>query len=103
MATYRLPPAFYEDHCARDLPAGTVVRTTKRSVYVELDADDYAELLSDARHYADRASGFDGLLGLRSSARATVNALVALGAPEDEHAEADAEATAEGRFYRGEA
>jgi hypothetical protein len=76
LKVYRLPPAFYWDHVARDLPAGRVVRESKRHVFVELDEAERAELLSDARYYADPAIAADmGLFGLASSARATVRAL----------------------------
>lgn len=82
--TYRLPPTFYEDHTARDLPAGNVVRETKQHVYVSLDAAEFAELLSDASHYSTPGMYGPEYLGLVSSARATVRALVAAGQPEDE-------------------
>ena len=81
-AVYTVPPRFYADHVARDLPAGTVERETAKAVTVRLNDADYAELLSDARHYATAmgAAGFDDR-GLIASARATVRRLVAAGAP----------------------
>ena len=79
---YRLPPAFYWDHQARDLPAGQVVRETKTHVYVELDAETWDELRSDASYYSDPGIAADmGLFGLASSARATVKALDKQGRP----------------------
>jgi hypothetical protein len=73
-----LPPRFYDDHVSRELPAGTEIHRTARLVTVELSREDYAELRSDAEHYAGgRASGFDDpdLFGLVSSARATLRRL----------------------------
>jgi hypothetical protein len=74
MATHRLPPTFYDDHVARDLPAGVEVRRTKTHVFVELTDAEVDELLSDARHYATPGM-FPDYPGLVSSARATVKAL----------------------------
>lgn len=73
----QLPPRFYYDHVARDLPAGRVVRATRRHVFVEVGEDERAELLSDARHYASAGNGLDvrDYAGLIASARATVRAL----------------------------
>src|SRR5690606_29948562 len=75
----RVPKAFYDDHVARDLPAGKQLRTLAREYEVELTKAEYDELLGDARHYADPDAGFDerGMLGLKSSARATVKRLEA--------------------------
>lgn len=76
--TYRIPRRFYDDHAARDLPSGTITRSTKTHHHVELNNDDHAELLSDARHYADASNGWSPeLFGLCASARATVKALTA--------------------------
>jgi hypothetical protein len=47
----KLPPAFYDDHVARDLAAGVEVRRTKSHVFVELTEADRLELLDDAKHY----------------------------------------------------
>lgn len=76
-----LPPRFYEDHVSRDLHPGRVVRRTKSSVVVRLDAAAYADLLSDARYYSDAAEWGSEYLGLASSARATVKRLLKAGAP----------------------
>ena len=79
----QLPPVFYEDHVDRVggyEPVGTVVRSTKRHVFVELDAAAYDELLSDARHYADTQQ-FPEFLGLVTSAKATVRALAKVERP----------------------
>lgn len=47
-----IPPTFYDDHTGRDLPAGEVIKRTKRSIEVKLDAAAFVDLLDDARHYA---------------------------------------------------
>lgn len=71
-----LPPAFYDDHVSRGLNAGLARKRTQRYVRVELDAAAWAELLSDARHYADGDMGYAAELpGLVASARATVKRL----------------------------
>jgi hypothetical protein len=83
--TYHVPPRFFWDHTARDLPeqgVSRVVKDTKTSVAVELDTDAYADLLSDAEYYSDTVVAYQmGEPGLASSARATVRALVKQGAP----------------------
>ncbi len=82
---YRLPHYFYGDHVSRDLPAGWIVRETKKHVFVELTTLDYNELLSDADFYWDQRQAFmdsdPGSLGLVTSARATATALRKQGAP----------------------
>ena len=89
MKTYKLPPAFYDDHTARALPeegVSTLVRRTKRYVEVEMDTAAYADLHSDCEYYTDPAIAADmGLFGLASSARATLKALDAQGAPEPDY------------------
>ena len=76
LVTVSLPPAFYADHVARDLPAGTVVKQTKKAVTVALTPEELAELRSDASHYAHSMAeaGFEGR-GLIASAKATLKAL----------------------------
>ena len=75
--TVQLPKTFYDDHVARMLPAGVVVKETKRHYLVELDEAEFAELLSDSSHYAWLGTAELGQesLGLVASARATVAAL----------------------------
>lgn len=76
--TVKIPKRFYDDHVARDLPAGKVVEDMPRHYRVELNAADYTELLSDADHYVwlGRTGDLDPeYFGLVSSARATVAAL----------------------------
>lgn len=73
-----LPTRFYDDHDDRLLPSGTLVKRTRRSVTVDLDPEAFADLLSDARHYADPVNGYAAESpGLVASARATVRALEA--------------------------
>jgi hypothetical protein len=73
-----LPPRFYDDHVSRELPSGEVIHRTAREVTVLLTEEEWAELRSDAEHYAGGArNGFEdpGLLGLVTSARATLRRL----------------------------
>jgi hypothetical protein len=76
LVTVSLPPAFYADHVARELPAGLVVKQTKKAVTVALTQEELAELRSDASHYAFSMAegGFEGR-GLIASAKATLKAL----------------------------
>ena len=75
----RLPRTFYEDHRDRDLPSGTPKKWLKNQVDVELTFDEWKELLSDARFYADPDMGFAKndpyLKGIVSSATKTVKRL----------------------------
>lgn len=75
---YDLPAPFYDDHVARALPAGVLVKRLARTVRVELDHESYDELLSDARHYAEAMgdAGY-GDTGMIASARATMKRLQA--------------------------
>jgi hypothetical protein len=80
MSTYRVPPTFYDDHVDRDLPAGTVIRRNKKFVYVDLTADELADLRSDAAYYADALDNGeftddDWLRSVARSAQSTVAAL----------------------------
>jgi hypothetical protein len=74
MARISLPRKFYWDHFERDLPTPEMVQSTKTSILVE-DADPaLTDLLEDAEYYASDA--MDQLPpGLKSSAKATVNAI----------------------------
>jgi len=71
---FRIPTVFFTDHSERDLPTPTVHGTKAGGYLIRLDDPATAELLDDAEHYAD-PYGPDGGLGLRSSARATANAI----------------------------
>lgn len=78
--TYTLPATFYFDHADRDLPAGEVVKVTKRGVIVNLDHEAYQDLLSDANYYVEVGPDMGReYFGLVSSARATVRALLKQG------------------------
>jgi hypothetical protein len=48
----RIPATFYEDHVSRGLPAGELLRSNHRHVYVRVTADELAEWRSDAGYYA---------------------------------------------------
>jgi hypothetical protein len=76
-----LPPRFYEDHVARGCHPGEVVRTLKTTVRVRLDAAAFDDLMSDARYYSDAADFDPYMIGLVSSARATVKRLTAVKRP----------------------
>lgn len=82
--TVTIPWTFYEDHakrgCVEYSPDPIVSRNGAR-VTVSLDPRDLHDLYSDARHYATSGVATYGrdLIGLVSSARATVKALVKQG------------------------
>lgn len=81
----RLPRTFYRDHLDRELPSGSPKKWLKRQVDVELTREEYAEVLSDARHYAGEAMSDwtgDYARSVRQSAKATVKRLEMYG-PED--------------------
>ena len=78
----RLPARFYEDHVARDLPSGVVVKRLAREVDVRLDREALDDLRSDAEHYATEPSYRTYDPGLVSSAKATLRRLVGVEIPE---------------------
>ncbi len=49
----RIPQRFFDDHFWRDLPTPEIVRQTKTHYFIKRDAPEWAELVSDAQHYAD--------------------------------------------------
>ena len=73
---YKVPATFYLDHVSRDLPGGTVIKSTKTYVLVELTEEERRELLSDASYYSTdwKYMGRE-FMGLGKSAAATVRAL----------------------------
>jgi len=79
MKTYDLPKHFYWDHEGRMLPSGTVIKELANKMRVQLNKDEYDEMLSDAEHYMDTfwIDEDRHLRGLALSARATVRALKA--------------------------
>ena len=78
----RIPQAFFDDHCERDLPAPVIVKRTKSHYYISLSDGNLEELLDDADYYSSketlRAMGSDPIYkGLCYSARATIAAVSA--------------------------
>lgn len=76
----RVPARFYQDHDERGCePFCEPVKQSSRYVWLRRDDPGLAELLDDARHYADEFGpdelGGDG--GLKRSAAATVRAIEA--------------------------
>ena len=70
-----LPPRWTDDALDRDLDIGAVVHRTARRVTLAMTADQLAEALSDARHYADPTNRLEECEGVRASARAAVRTL----------------------------
>lgn len=54
----RLPVMFYDDHESRELPTPPTIKRTKRYVWIDPTHEHVAELVSDAKYYAD-PQGFD--------------------------------------------
>lgn len=74
----KLPRIFWEDHRDRDLPSGRLIKEFKHQVMVNLNREDYEELLSDARHYSSDAMGTwegDYAKSVKRSAKRTVRTL----------------------------
>lgn len=67
-----IPQRFYDDHVERDLPAGDEVCRNRSGVTVSVDDGELAELLDDAKYYAGKYGPENISMGLKSSARATV-------------------------------
>ena len=83
---YKLPATFTVDHIGRDLlDYENVVEYSGRKIVVRLNDDEYSELMSDAKFYAEMGSGEHGFgsesFGLVRSAVATVKALTIQQAP----------------------
>ena len=83
--TYRLSPTFCRDHWERDCgETDKIVKEGKYCVYVQLDADGYADMLSDADLYSDHTH-FDppaDFYKLAQSAKRVAKVLRAEGPPE---------------------
>lgn len=77
----RVPARFYDDHDERGCePFCSPTKRTARYVYIAADDPGLAELLDDARHYADTDGGPCGYAderALQRSAAATVRAIEA--------------------------
>lgn len=74
--TIKVPKQFWDDHLQRDLAMDTYeVRELKWHFVLTLSDRDLIDLMDDAHHYATE-DGLDfELMGLKSSARATFNAI----------------------------
>ena len=77
MTTITIPVRFYDDHCSRDCLPGIEVKRTKRQVTVALDAEAWADLLSDAEHYSEAWQFEREYFGLCRSAAATAATMIA--------------------------
>lgn len=76
--TIQLPATFWDDHRERDCSETAVeLKRSARLVTVELDAESWADIYSDAKHYGtSNPSHFDGdYRGLIQSAKATLRRL----------------------------
>lgn len=74
MHTITLPRRFWDDHCDRLSPDCTEIEGARYSV-VTLSDDQLAELLADARYYAEGWPD-DAPRGLVMSARSTVSRII---------------------------
>lgn len=78
--TMWLPARFYDDHVARDLPAGVEVDREGHVVQVRAERCVFSEILDDARHLVFMAAELGpAYLGLVASARAAERRLVEAG------------------------
>lgn len=74
--TIKLPKVFFTDHSERDLDTPEVIKETANHFIVSKDDSALPELLSDAEFYVDEyGPNAEGLLGVKTSARATIKAL----------------------------
>ncbi len=74
-----VPATFASDHVDRELPTGKLVKRTAKLWAFTCNADEIIEWYSDANYYSDpsvvasmRSSCGPGIIGLQSSARATL-------------------------------
>jgi len=74
----KVPLLFYFDHKGRDLPSGKIIKEYSKYVLVELNEDEFSELLSDAEYYSNivKMSEDKTMLGLQLSAKATARILL---------------------------
>src|SRR5690606_38402904 len=80
--TIDLPPLFYDDHVARGLLPGFVVKRLARNTRVELNRETFDDLRADAAHYVEMAEEFNETVPhVVISARATLRALDKAGRP----------------------
>ena len=83
--TVEIPATFASDHYDRELPCGLFVSQSARTWTFKCTLVELKEWLSDARFYSDpaivssmRSSCGPGIVGLQSSARATVERITTL-------------------------
>ena len=80
--TYRLAALFAMDHYDRGCGQNDrVIRETKTHYTVEMDADGFSDMLTDADYYWDMRSEMDGLEGIYRSAKRVLDALLQQGPP----------------------
>lgn len=80
-AIYRIAATFADDHWERDCGATDVeIKRDKRTVTVVMDAEGYADMLSDADYYWDMRSE-TGMDSLSRSAKRVMDALLQAGPP----------------------
>jgi hypothetical protein len=81
--TYTLASTFADDHWERGCGETDIeVKRTANRVTVELDAEGYSDMLTDADYYWDMRSEMDGLEGIVRSAKRVLDALLQAGPPE---------------------
>jgi hypothetical protein len=83
--TYTVPATFYLDHIGRGCgETGKIIKETKTRVTVELDAEAFKDLLSDADYYWDCRSDMDMCRpAIINSAKRTLDVLSKAGAPNE--------------------
>jgi len=59
MTIIRIPRKFYDDHRERDLETPPAVKENSRSVWIDTTHPDFAELVSDAKYYAEDTAGWN--------------------------------------------
>ena len=77
-----VPATFASDHVDRELPSGELIKSTDKLWTVGCNENELIEWYSDADYYSDpaivasmRSSCGPGIIGLQSSARATLKRL----------------------------
>lgn len=73
----KLPTKFYLDHADRGLPSGSVIRTGKNVVEVDVTQEELDEIEEDALYYADTNGPDCQPNGLKASAKRTVERIKA--------------------------
>lgn len=79
---YRLPPTFAMDHYDRGCGENDgIIKTNARVFIVEMDADGFRDMLTDADYYHDMRSEMDGLESICRSAKRALESLLEQGPP----------------------